>query len=81
MPLTYAWWKCLLNEREELETLDDAGILVSQPLGLRFMGEGRGNCVEWSGAGREPRDPEMVGATRGPAGQSVDGMHEVAKCD
>ena len=37
-PLTDAWWKCLLNEQGELERLDDARILVSQPWGLRFMG-------------------------------------------
>ena len=59
MPLTYAWWKCLLNEREELETLDDAGILVSQPLGLRFMGGGGGQLCRmerrWTRAAR-PRD-------------------------
>ena len=37
-PLTDAWWKCLLNERGELEKLDDARVLVSRLWGLRFTG-------------------------------------------
>ena len=54
-PLTDAWWKCLLNERGELERLDDARILVSQPWGLRFMG---GAIVQHGAALEASRETE-----------------------